>query len=29
MSTGTWHGAGDRSRLEEILSRFLAWAGES
>jgi hypothetical protein len=22
-------GAGDRSRLEEILSRFLAWAGES
>jgi len=28
MSTGTWHGAGDRSRLEEILSRFLEWAGE-
>ena len=21
-----WHGAGDQTRLEEILSRFIAWA---
>ena len=23
----TWHGAGDTSRLEQILEIFLAWAG--
>jgi hypothetical protein len=25
---GVWHGAGDETRLEQILEIFLAWAGE-
>ena len=29
MSTSAWHGAGDDTRLEEILSRFLAWADKA
>lgn len=26
LRDGQWHGAGDETRLEEILSIFLAWA---
>ena len=28
VQEGVWHGAGDPSRLEEIIRRFLAWARE-
>lgn len=26
VSDGLWNGAGDETRLEELLTRFLAWA---
>ena len=26
VRAGTWEGAGDETRLEEIIDRFLAWA---
>ena len=29
IQDGVWHGAGDEMRLEEILTRFLAWASSS
>ena len=29
VSGHVWHGAGDVSRLEEIVSRFLRWAQET
>jgi hypothetical protein len=29
VSGHVWHGAGDVSRLEEIVSRFLRWADQA
>ena len=29
VENGTWHGAGDETRLEHILEVFLAWTEES
>jgi hypothetical protein len=29
VEDGTWHGAGDESKLERILETFLTWAGEN
>jgi hypothetical protein len=29
VENGTWHGAGDETRLEQILEVFLAWAEEA
>jgi hypothetical protein len=26
LKDGQWHGAGDKSRLEQIIATFLAWA---
>lgn len=26
LKDGQWHGAGDETRLQEIIARFLAWA---